>query len=540
MEALSTWDRQKSESDSETPRHGVQIKVITGASAGAITAAVLGSSLRDQDYPLNKSPTALYKTWVSEVDIRRLLGNSDLDNKAPVRSLLNSNALDEIADEVLAQNWTRTDWPGYLADPLQFFFTVTNLRGVPYSIEFASDGGDGGYGMTLHADYMHFVLSPSEKGDICPPTALQLGMDDNRDRLEGYWTLFKRSALASGAFPVGLAAQPLERTGTLAYDQRLWAIPKNPPVDSEGNCECTEFKEIPPDWPQQIDRNIFKYEFVNVDGGVANNEPFEIARRCLAGEGGRNSRDPKKANRAVLMVDPFPNDSGFDPKFNVTEQSTLLKVIPTLLSTMVSQLRFKAEELVLARDPNVFSRWLISPRRWETVDGRSQLAKFPIACGGLGGFGGFFAEAFRDHDYRLGRRNAQKFLLDTLVLHEDNPLFANWTDDQKQKFAIQRGNDRFLPVIPLLGDCRTEVHEPIWPAGTMTEKRYNDLTKQINDRADKLIDSLNNPTVIASWWERQLISIGWNLLKWRRLIIGKSIADPIIARIRDDLGKRGL
>ena len=36
--------------------------------------------------------------------------------------------------------------------------------------------------------------------------------------------------------------------------------------------------------------------------------------------------------------------------------------------------------------------------------------RVPIACGVLGGFGGFLHESFRRHDYLLGRRNAQAFL----------------------------------------------------------------------------------------------------------------------------------
>jgi hypothetical protein len=543
MESLATWDRQKRAGDPGAPGHGVCIKVITGASAGAITAAVLGSSLRDRDYPFAK-PTPLYRTWVSEVDIDRLLGNGDLENQAPVRSLLNSDALQDIAGKVLAQSWNRSDWPVYLADPLQFYFTVTNLRGVPYAIQFGSTGGDGEYGMTLHADHMHFSLSPAEAGGNCPPTALELGTAGNRDGLQQNWAVFKNSALASGAFPVGLAAQPLFRTGTWAYDLRPWAVPKEPPADPDGSCRCTEFEQIEPAWPKTwpagTDRDGFRYDFVNVDGGVANNEPFEIARRCLAGEDGRNPRDAKEACRAVLMVDPFPDDAAFQLDYDPMAQTSLLRVIPTLLSAMVSQLRFKAEELVLARDPKVFSRWIISPRRWETVDGSQRLAPYAIACGGLGGFGGFFAQAFRDHDYRLGRRNAQKFLRDTLVLHADNPLFAGWTAEQRQAFGLDRDDGRYLPVIPLLGDCAEVVPQPAWPAGAMTEQRYRDFTARLNARADKLIDGLNSPAVITSYWERLLITAGWNALKLRRFLVGKSLADPIVAKIREDMTRRGL
>lgn len=540
MEALETWEKKKRAGDPDAPTHQVQIKVLTGASAGAITAAVFGSALRDQEYPFRK-PSSLYQTWVDQVDISGLLSTGDLDKNPDVRSLLNSDFLESIADKELALAWNRTDWPAYLADPVEMYFTVTNLRGVPYAIHFQGDGQENEYGMSLHADYMHFALSPQANSPNRPQTALELGTEHNRDGLDGNWSIFKRSALSSGAFPVGLAPQILERTGTSAYDLRQWPISLEPSSDLNAPCVCTDYRQILPAWPQQIDKETWKYQFVNVDGGVANNEPFEIARRCLTGESGCNPRGAKEACRAVLMIDPFPDGPKLDPDYDAVKQSTLLKAIPTLLSAIVAQLRFKTEELELARDPEVYSRWMVAPRRYQTIDGKRQLAHYAIACGGLGGFGGFFARAFREHDYQLGRRNAQKFLRDTFVLHEDNSIFAEstWTADQKRDLGLMRDDGRYLPIIPLLGDYARGMPEPAWPAGAMTENRYRELTRQLQQRADKLISSLIK-TAMSNWWERQIVQIGWRILKWRRKLLGKSIVDPIVDVIRKDLGQRGL
>ena len=61
-----------------------------------------------------------------------------------------------------------------------------------------------------------------------------------------------------------------------------------------------------------------------------------------------------------------------------------------------------------AADDKVFSRFMIAPKR---NGNHSEAAeKYPIACGVMGGFGGFLHESFRRHDYLLGRRNAQAFL----------------------------------------------------------------------------------------------------------------------------------
>ena len=54
--------------------------------------------------------------------------------------------------------------------------------------------------------------------------------------------------------------------------------------------------------------------------------------------------------------------------------------------------------------------------------GNEKLERYGIASGLLGGFGGFVARAFRDHDFQLGRRNGQRFLQTTFALPADNPV----------------------------------------------------------------------------------------------------------------------
>src|SRR5262249_56225253 len=47
--------------------------------------------------------------------------------------------------------------------------------------------------------------------------------------------------------------------------------------------------------------------FVCIDGGALNNEPFELARWTIRNlDETQNSRDPKSANRAVILIAPCP------------------------------------------------------------------------------------------------------------------------------------------------------------------------------------------------------------------------------------------
>jgi hypothetical protein len=61
--------------------------------------------------------------------------------------------------------------------------------------------------------------------------------------------------------------------------------------------------------------------------------------------------------------------------------------------------------LALVRNPGVASRAAIMPVRDERPEDKVP-AKYAIACGALGGFGGFLSKAFRYHDYCWGGATA--------------------------------------------------------------------------------------------------------------------------------------
>ena len=65
-----------------------------------------------------------------------------------------------------------------------------------------------------------------------------------------------------------------------------------------------------------------------------------------------NETSAKKADRAVLMIDPFPTPSSFDPDISdekVKEQLWLRKVIFSLFPVLKDQARFKAIDLAVLR-----------------------------------------------------------------------------------------------------------------------------------------------------------------------------------------------
>ena len=238
----------------------------------------------------------------------------------------------------------RAERPNYVSNPVDIFLTTANLRGVPYGFKFAGQQTAYMHKMTAFADNVHFRLAwPNEKppaGSEETEDAAPIMLDATRIEVtaNNEWSKLTKSALASGAFPLGLAPQPLIRKA-IDYDGRLWPIAESKPLTTEPDpdgtpapaCHCSKLRPIVPLWPDGIrlaDPDptktgadpSYEYDYWNVDGGLMNNEPLELVRRVLA-DGGRNPRDGEEADRAVVMIDPFPNGSDVEREIRVRPRS---------------------------------------------------------------------------------------------------------------------------------------------------------------------------------------------------------------------------
>jgi hypothetical protein len=522
VQALDEWYEAKAKRQ-PVPPHDVRLSVFSGASAGAITAALatgyLGSDqpaiTTETDGSENKGKNKLFDSWVDRIDISSLLEGRDLVTKESlVISLLDSSVLTEIAQHGLDVTPRMTRRP-YVADNFELLLTVTNLRGVPYGFKLLG-GKPSNYDMSLHADYVHFQISDLKGGQISDRYQMTWKEFDDRvacpikDKL-------KLSALASGAFPIGLAPRTLNHTIAKEsdwYSSREWQVPT--PHSKEPH-NCVTPKAIPAAW-ETIKPEGFDYTFQCVDGGVMNNEPFELARRVLAGTARNNDRNGVAAKKAMLLIDPFPSVSLFDPEY--APAPDLLKTAIALFNALKNQARFKPEELLLAADEDVYSRFMIAPTR----GGK----RHAIACGALGGFGGFLKREFRAHDYFLGRRNAQKFFRDHFVLPEQNSLFSEWDEDLKRSYCVKghanvrlKDNEqRLLPIIPLVGKAMEQCYEPEWPQYTVED--LGRLAEQVASRTDMVKNRLVD----------QYFKNNWPLVRFlARWILGKK-QDDVVEFIR--------
>ncbi|TCT03166.1 patatin-like phospholipase family protein [Aquabacter spiritensis] len=528
------------------PPHRVSIETMAGASAGAMVTAIAAAAFGARFDPvpsatpadkLRETGNPFYEAWVRRISHDRLLDPADLAGEAPVRSLLNCDVLDDITRQALAYARQTDRTRTYLADKMAIFLCLGNLRGVRYALPLDSGApGASEHQMSLHADHLRFCYSRDVHVRLPASTTLTPG--DGAD-----WSTLADAALASGAFPIGLAARVITRDFS-DYVDRDWyfsSASSTPPPDastaSGGACR------LPPlDAATQFPTG---YGFVSVDGGVFNNEPLELARTHLA-DGGRNPREPEKAHRAVILIDPFPDLAAFDPGFEPDAHRDIIGVLKAFLPALIAQARFKPEELALAREPGVASRFAILPVRY-LGRGDKTPERYAIASGALGGFGGFLSEAFRHHDFMLGRRNCQRFLERIFVLPADpekgvvNPLLAGWTDPATRTAYVrakQVGGTGplvdHLPIIPLLGRLGDPAYTemPPWPENP-TDLDLAALKAKVLTRADLLKRKLLK-TFAPPWY----VDLGLRGVWW---IKKKNWIDRlVIAPIRADLRKRGL
>lgn len=505
-EALERWYAARDRKEA-VPTHDVLLRTISGASAGSVNGLLSAVAL-PYAFPHvhgadegDGSDNPFYDTWVRRIDIRWLLRTDDLtDPDAPIVSLLDSRCLDRIGEHVLRFEGPALSRP-YIASPLKCIFTVTNLRGMPYRVPFAGSKSQQAHSMVAHADYLRFAVDTGQGNyERTWEYPDDLRVDHPKHLPDRSWTAILRASLASSAFPGGLRYRGIERRWS-DYTQRSVMVP-----DITGKVSMVP---ILPD-ASRLPGQGATYRFVGVDGGAMDNEPFELARVELAGALGRNPRRGDEVNRIVVMIDPFPEPDDLGPEN--ADEINVVESMAALFTSWKQQARFKPQEVALAMDETVYSRFLIAPTRPSPRDGAPLVGGKAIASGALGGFSGFFSEAYRRHDFLLGRRNCQRFLSEHFLVPVTNPIVKAWAADPAMRcFLRERDGMLFAPVIPLIEACDPATRQdalPAWPKGAFDPES---LRKPLRDRLQALY------RVGTNKWKDKLLT--W--LAWRFYARGK-------------------
>jgi len=541
IEALEEWEKRRGEAN--VPSHKVSIPVMGGASAGGMTALLAASTLNNKidnvplpapgtlldEHPENK----LYHSWVDLTSadmLPKMLNTSDIQS-GKIISLLNSDFIDEIADKMISsdiEGWKPT--PVYFEEPVKVFVTLTNLEGFSYYAGFNDANRQSKYYMSLHNDYACFELYDDNVDRIPTPGWMPLNF-----KTAAFLKTAKDAAMATGAFPIGLKSRILEREpGYLNTIGWLSDVFRNTPLD-----------------PKETVRTL------HVDGGLINNEPFEKVRDLLddiftaeykAENPGSIDLDPYELNcdyntfeNTVVMIDPFP--SVMNEKFDFSQD--LLKVIPKTLSAMTAQMRSKKIHFKKAMKEQDGSRFIISPSRHITDEKTKEIIALfgekAIACGTLGGFGGFLNKEFRIHDYYLGRYNCEVFLRDYFTIPanalESNPIFAKGYEgvDRELYSSIATGEKRYQ-ILPIFNSDRTPDHfpMPVFSSGTNWPKMRQDdldrLDKPIRARIQKLLLNIADLNKMNSFF----------LWAGAKIVLNKLLAGKVTTKIKESLNEWNL
>jgi len=576
LEALENWQKAKELNLPGTPKHKILIEILSGASAGGMTAVMTAASVQ-RDFPhidqhnyasATSKENPLYDSWVNMTEshkddmMSQMLDSKDIEDSPvlnpgkEVRSIFNSLFIEKIACRVLDTvvrdpNINRP----YLAGDMELIATLTNLRGYHYQLEFITAGGKREDRMTMHKDLLHFQLNPSgvyrDDGKI--PFHFETAEGLNK-------SLLVDAAIATGAFPAGLAPRVVTRDPKYVNDNPLLKI--------------THGKKFVVD-------PLSEYVAVCVDGGVINNEPYDLTGVMLAnrsaarnGSSGRDETStgilPDKTASAfdttILMIDPFPN---YDkrPEGNYFDLQALKINFLQLFGAMRRQLMVKSDLLARAYDDDDFTRFMIAPVR--TRDAVTQ--KYGIACGSAEGFGGFFSKKFRNHDYMLGRRNCQRFIQEffCVPVSAGNPIikYGYGTLSEDETDFLSARNIRALPIIPdiRLNKEHTSVERPApeeeFPYPAIGLKYLADMERKVRSRFGIVIDRLalsripagdikpGNPVVQQlrkkSWFTRYIFNQVGCYATYGYISIGKRAARDLAARrfidaVITDMDDRGL
>ncbi len=388
---------------------------------------------------------------------------------------------------------------GFLSPNMNLVLTLCSLRGIPIDISFNTKTAEPeparddelevlfvpkegqrsmpvAHRMFLHKGVGQFCFA--EKGKDTPPHVLRIDPAVREER-----QMLINTAKATGAFPIGLKFRKLripDGSYLKAQVLRLFGI------GDSGTFKINVEEGMP-------------FDFVAVDGGAINNEPIgetdNILEELFAKDCANNLASPECKNFGAIMIDPFPD---FDSTGNEQPPESVEQVPAKLLGAIRQQAMLKEGDIRQGFKGVDYTRGLIFPRKKKA--GGQGFKKTAIACGSLDGFGGFLSRDFREHDFRLGRKNCQSFLRKYFVVNEDDryDVLGRWTPEMKDRFSIIYEDDKktYLPIIPDVsmqpGDTDpSKLHAP--PDVSMSASEVCEYYPGLRHRTERILKHYFNP-----------------------------------------------
>jgi predicted acylesterase/phospholipase RssA len=430
----------------------VQVGALAGASSGALTAALAARALV-------VNPTLV--PWIGEAWIRGMDAGVLLDTNRSRSSLLDAEALEQMSRALITADPASDDEPSSIVgEPLGLGITLSCLHGIPYELRYGFlNRPDRSFGTRVFDDWAAFELRAADSAGA------------------PVWEEIRQAAVASASFPFAFPPRRLERRGSHFRgsaledfgDIDLWytdgGLFNNEPVRlakrlvARAGGEGDDWRFIFVD-PTLRDPAGDEFSTSTAPGSAV--QVASLVARALLGQG--SAKDWIRANRtnerlAILdsLVDRLPEiaDSLTDPDAfelgrSVGEMAESVCEWRLVCgkggrggrprgsgaaegSDPVMQLLDESLERIERRYSNVLAR--VSSRAARSrlakliflieaaggLDDKEELPLYLIAPGRrlagdfLGNFGGLFSEAWREADYRAGRRDARRLLETSLA-----------------------------------------------------------------------------------------------------------------------------
>ncbi len=449
-----------------------EIDIITGASAGATTSALIAHGLLYRG-----GQAALHDIWVDSVDMVDLLAPDVPTGVWP--SVLNGRRLQELAAQALA--WPSAQDQGtraaFCAPNLTVAMTITNTSSLPYvsRIRQPAAGREEPYVQYRNAEQETFYLGS------------QVGPTDPIWQRIG--TVSRASAAIPFVFPlVQLARRAGEPSDDTQYIQK-------PSFSGEAN-------------------------FWYADGGTFNNLPVDLAWYHI------RKRDSNLDDRVVVVVNPW-HRSADPPDLNPPYPGFIPHALGMLSAVMreSSALQFQ-NEIIFPSQGGLPASGTPTPTTLPADGERALVGVDPAPVNLLGNFalvmpqatdsrlhgnhlhalGAFLDRRFREYDFRRGAADARRMLQQTLQITYDAARPAGFYDPDGDP-ALQADLSTYagLDQIPSARDPKQTVRQVFEGA---LGRRIDALIKAWNMPGPDLVEDPIAAAVIKRLVFQQLPA-GW-------------------------------
>jgi hypothetical protein len=446
----------------------IVIDVLTGASAGGMTAIVLAQKLLySAEEFQGPYDNPLYNLWVTRIS---LAGLQDTEDDEPaLTSLFSSNLIEAISNEALKSRYTTTPQPpaqrhAGVEGAIRVGVAITNLNGVAY-----------GYPVTPGGKFVYIDYGDQFTREVVA----------SRSDTAEFWEPLRQAAVASGAFPGAFRAQDVLRSAKKESDDyspenlEPWDGDPTTFTYSDGGILQNQPLGMAKNLVDRIDQHLnqdqrfylfvsphAKDPVVNDAFHAANADYLHLFRRLLNVVMGQSGFEDwitaRGVNDRVALLDAraeglktaillgeidvvclaktaeslltlfFPNDRHLSP--GATEPETLVEA-----QTRIAD-QYKKEVSDLDGVPGRANSFRDAVLAFETAAGLGArdfmtiygviATESELAGAGLQAFLGFFDQRFRDHDYDVGRTHAQKILRDSALSQPGalGPFRCAWSD----------------------------------------------------------------------------------------------------------------